>query len=165
MTVTGFFPGSFDPVHRGHLDIVARALGLVDTLVIGVGVHDGKKPLFPAEERIKLLEDGVAVLAEKAGKKFAIVPFDNLAVDAARENGAQIIIRGLRDSADYNYEARMDGMNAEMAPGLETVFFNASPQTRHIAASLIRQIAEMGGDVTHFVPENVAEALQKKFGT
>jgi len=162
MTLRAFYPGSFDPVHNGHLDVIERALKFADSVVIGVGVHPGKKPLFTAQERIALIEEDAGIIAQKMGKELSVVTFDNLSVDAARDNGADIIIRGLRDSTDFNYEAQMDGMNAQMAPDLETIYLSASPEVRHIAANLIRQIAGMKGDVSHFVSENVLAALNKK---
>ena len=163
MTLRAFYSGSFDPVHNGHLDVIERVLKFADELVIGIGVHDGKKPMFDVDERISMLQETTADIAAKMGKEISIVTFDNLAVFGARDNGANVIIRGLRDSTDFNYEAQMDGMNARMAPELETVYLTASPEMRHIAANLIRQIAGMGGDITDFVPENVAAKIKTKF--
>lgn len=165
MTLRVFYPGSFDPIHLGHLDVIERALKFADSLVIGVGVHDGKKPLFTDLERIELIKAGTRDVAEKMGKEIDVVPFANLAVDAARDAGAHVILRGLRNSTDYDYETQMDGMNGRMAPELETVYLSASPEVRHIAANLIRQIAGMGGDVTPFVSSGVAEALANKFNS
>jgi len=162
MTLRAFYPGSFDPVHNGHLDVIERALKFCDTLVIGVGVHPGKKPLFTADERIELIEADTGLIAEKMGKEITVVTFDNLSVEAARDNGADVIIRGLRDATDFNYEAQMDGMNSRMAPDLETIYLSASPEVRHIAANLIRQIAGMKGDVSQFVSQDVALALKQK---
>jgi len=158
----GFYSGSFDPVTHGHTDVIARSLTLVDELVIGVGIHHGKAPMFTAEERIELLEAEVADLAEKHGVEIRVVTFDDLAVDAARANGATVIIRGLRDGTDFDYEMQMAGMNSRMAPDIQTIFLAASPEVRHIAANLVRQIAKMGGDVSGFVSERVAEALGRK---
>jgi pantetheine-phosphate adenylyltransferase len=160
----GFYSGSFDPVTHGHTDVIARSLTLVDELVIGVGIHHGKAPMFTAEERIELLEAEVGDLAEKHGVEIRVVTFDDLAVDAARANGATVIIRGLRDGTDFDYEMQMAGMNSRMAPDIQTVFLAASPEVRHIAANLVRQIAKMGGDVSGFVSERVAEALGRKAG-
>lgn len=162
MTHIGFYSGSFDPVTHGHTDVIARALGLVDELVIGVGIHDGKVPMFTAEERIAMIENEVADLATKHGVEIRVVTFDNLAVEAAREHGATVIIRGLRDGTDFDYEMQMAGMNGQMAPQIQTVFLAASPSVRHIAANLVRQIAKMGGDVSQFVSEDVAERLRSK---
>jgi pantetheine-phosphate adenylyltransferase len=160
----GFYSGSFDPVTHGHTDVIARAIGLVDELVIGVGVHDGKVPMFTADERIEMIEEEVRDLADKHGIEIRVATFNNLAVDAAREHGATTIIRGLRDGTDFDYEMQMAGMNGEMAPQIQTVFLAASPSVRHIAANLVRQIAKMGGDVSQFVSERVAERLRAKAG-
>ena len=163
MTRNAFYPGSFDPVTFGHLDIIERAGKLVDTLIIGVGVHHGKKPLFSAAERVSLLERQCEEIAKNGKGQFQVVTFDNLAVDAAKYHGAGMIIRGLRDSGDFDYEMQMAGMNAGLARDIETVFLASSPKVRHIAASLVRQIAAMGGDVSPFVPADVArEMLNKK---
>ena len=163
MTRIGFTSGSFDPVTNGHLDVIARAARMVDRLVVGIGVHPGKTPLFSTDERIEMLKAETGPIAEAAGCRIEIVTFDNLTVDAAAAAGATLIFRGLRDGTDFNYEMQMAGMNAVLAPDVETVFLASSPGTRHIAASLVRQIAEMGGDVSSFVPPVVAVALKKKF--
>jgi pantetheine-phosphate adenylyltransferase len=165
MTDIGFYSGSFDPVTYGHTDVIARALSLVDELVIGIGVHHGKVPMFTAEERIAMIKEDIADLVAKHGAEIRVVTFDNLAVDAAREAGATIIIRGLRDGTDFDYEMQMAGMNSQMAPQIQTVFLAASPAVRHIAANLVRQIAKMGGDVSQFVSPAVAARLAKKAGT
>ena len=163
MTRIGFYPGSFDPVTRGHADIAARALRLVDELVIGVGVHPGKAPLFAADERIAMLEAECAPLAKAANAKLRIVTFDDLSVDAARKAGATVMIRGIRDGTDLDYEMQLAGTNGAMAPGIDTLFLPAAPAHRHIAASLVRQIAGMGGDVSSLVSDNVAERLAQRF--
>lgn len=164
MSVIGFYSGSFDPITLGHTDVIARALTIVDELVIGVGVHDGKVPMFTADERIEMIQADANDLAIKHGADIRVVTFNNLAVEAAREQGASIIVRGLRDGTDFDYEMQMAGMNGEMAPQIQTVFLSASPAVRHIAANLVRQIAKMRGDITPFVSENVAEQLRKKVG-
>ena len=158
----GFYPGSFDPVTLGHTDVIARACRLVDTLVIGIGVHDAKRPLFDAAERIAMLQAEVKPIAAKTGTAIGVVTFSGLAVDAAREAGAGVIVRGLRDASDFDYEMQMAGMNGAMAPAIETVFIAASPAVRHIAASLVRQIARMGGDASPFVSPAVARRLKSK---
>ena len=158
----GFYPGSFDPVTFGHVDIVRRAAKLVDRLVIAVGTHHNKRVLFSADERVELAETVLAPVAEEIGLSLDVATYDSLTVDAARAAGAVVIIRGLRDAGDFDYEMQMAGMNASLAPDIETVFLASSPATRHIAASLVRQIAAMGGDVSSFVPPIVASALAQK---
>jgi pantetheine-phosphate adenylyltransferase len=158
----GFYPGSFDPVTLGHTDVIARACRLVDKLVIGIGAHDAKKPLFTADERIAMLQAEVKPIAAATGTAIDIITFAGLAVDAAREAGAGVIIRGLRDATDFDYEMQMAGMNGAMAPSVETVFVAAAPGVRHIAASLVRQIAQMGGDASPFVSAAIAKRLKAK---
>lgn len=164
MAKIGFYPGSFDPLTLGHIDIIVRAAKLVDKLVVAVGQHHGKKPLFAIDDRIDMLKAEAALLGKKHGIEIDIVTFGTLAVDAAREAGANVIIRGLRGTGDFDYEVQMAGMNAQMAHEIETVFLAASPQVRHIASSLVRQIASMGGDASSFVPESVALRLAERFG-
>lgn len=164
MAHTGFYPGSFDPLTLGHMDIIRRAARFVDKLVIAVGVHHGKKPLFTIEDRVDMLKSEAVKAGKKAGIEIDVQTFDNLAVDAARAAGANVIIRGLRDSGDFDYETQMAGMNGQMAPDIETVFLAASPEVRHIASSLVRQIASMGGDASTFVPQSVAARLADRFG-
>lgn len=158
----GFYPGSFDPVTFGHVDIVRRAAKIVDRLVIAVGTHHNKRVLFTADERVALAGTVLAPIAEETGLSLEVTTYDSLTVDAARAAGAVVIIRGLRDAGDFDYEMQMAGMNASLAPDIETVFLASSPATRHIAASLVRQIAAMGGDVSSFVPPIVASALAQK---
>jgi pantetheine-phosphate adenylyltransferase len=155
----GFTSGSFDPVTNGHLDVIARAARMVDRLVVGIGVHPGKSPLFSADERIEMLKAETAPVAKAAGCRIEIVTFDNLTVDAAKAAGATLIFRGLRDGTDFDYEMQMAGMNGTMAPGIDTVFLPASPLVRHITGTLVRQIALMGGDVSSFVSPAVAARL------
>ena len=162
MGCAAIYPGSFDPVTNGHLDIIERATTIVDRLVIVVGVHHGKAPLFTVEERVLMLQEATADLAVKTGTDISVGTFDSLTIDAARAAGATVIIRGLRDSGDFDYEMQMAGMNGEMAPDVETIFLAASPHVRHIAGTLVRQISAMGGDVAPFVPQTVAGALAEK---
>jgi pantetheine-phosphate adenylyltransferase len=157
------YPGSFDPVTNGHLDVVRHAVGLCDRLVVAIGVHPGKKPLFSTEERLDMVEAIFAPVASAAGCAFDCTTYDNLTVVAARKNGATIMIRGLRDGTDLDYEMQLAGMNGAMAPEVQTVFVPASPSVRPITATLVRQIAAMGGDVSAFVPEAVAASLKTKF--
>ncbi|MGE0211932.1 MAG: pantetheine-phosphate adenylyltransferase [Parvibaculaceae bacterium] len=161
MARTGFYPGSFDPVTFGHLDIIARAARLVDRLVLGVGVHHGKQAMLSVEKRLTLLAEVTKPIADHTGLKITMVTFDGLAVDAARREGAGVILRGLRDASDFDYEVQMGQMNGAMAPDIETVFLAASPATRMIASSLVKQIARMGGDVSLFVPEETLAAVLK----
>jgi pantetheine-phosphate adenylyltransferase len=158
----GFTSGSFDPVTHGHMDVIARAVRMVDTLVVGVGVHPGKTPLFSPEEKIEMLKAETAPLVRKGGGRIEIVTFDNLTVDAAGAAGATLIFRGLRDGTDFDYEMHMAGMNGAMAPGIDTVFLPASPAVRHITGTLVRQIALMGGNVSEFVSPAVARRLKAK---
>ena len=160
---TAFYPGSFDPVTNGHMDILERALALADRVIVAIGVHPAKKGLFGFEERRDMLLQSVnASFGAKAGG-LSVISFDGLVVDAAKLHGASILIRGLRDATDFDYEMQMAGMNAAMAPDIQTVFLPASPQTRPITATLVRQIAAMGGNVSAFVPKAAAEALKAKF--
>ncbi len=163
MPRTALYAGSFDPVTNGHLDVVRQAAGLADRLVLAIGVHPGKKPLFSAEERLAMLEQTCGPIARREKCKLICTTFDNLVVDAAREHGAAMLIRGLRDATDFDYEMQMAGMNAAMAPKVQTVFLPASAAVRPITATLVRQIAGMGGDVSTFVPAQVAARLKKKF--
>lgn len=162
MTRTGFYSGSFDPVTLGHTDVIRRAAALVDKLVIGIGVNPGKAPMFTEVERVAMLEAEVKPIAEATGCKIAVVTFSGLAVAAADVHGATIIVRGLRDGTDFDYEMQMAGMNDEMAPGIQTVYVSASPHVRHIAANLVRAIAGMGGDASPFVSKDVARRLRSK---
>jgi pantetheine-phosphate adenylyltransferase len=164
MTRIGFTSGSFDPVTNGHLDVIARAARMVDRLVVGIGVHPGKAPLFAIDEKIEMLKAETAGIARRSGCAVEVVTFDNLTVDAAKAAGAAVIFRGLRDGTDFDYEMQMAGMNGTMAPGIDTVFLPASPAVRHITGTLVRQIALMGGDVSHFVPATVAKRLKQKAG-
>lgn len=162
MSRTGFYSGSFDPVTLGHTDIIARAARLVDRLVIGVGVHPTKSPMFPADQRVEMLEAETRAIAKEAGIPIEVITFSDLAVSAAERHGASVIFRGLRDGTDFDYEMQMANMNGQMVPMVQTVFVAASPEVRHIAANLVRQIALMGGDVTSFVSKGVALRLATK---
>lgn len=163
-TRIAFYPGSFDPPTNGHLEVARAAARLVDRLVVGVGIHPGKTPLFTAGERLDLLREVFAPIAAEAGAALDCVTFDNLVVDAAETHGASLLIRGLRDGTDLDYEMQMAGMNATLKPGVQTVFLPASPIARPITATLVRQIAAMGGDVSPFVPPAVLIRLKARFG-
>ena len=157
MSHTALYPGSFDPVTNGHLDVIAQALDIADRLVIAIGVHPGKTPLFAADERARMIREAAGNL--NAVDRIDVVTFDDLVVFAAERFGATILIRGLRDGTDLDYEMQMAGMNRSLAPKLRTVFLPASPDARHITATLVRQVAKMGGDVSPFVPPGVRAAL------
>ena len=165
MTRIGFFSGSFDPMTNGHLDVIEQAAALCDRLIVGVGSNPSKAALFTVGERLKLIRDAASPLAAKAGCALEVVGFNGLAVEAARRAGATLIVRGLRDSTDFDYEMQMAGMNGAMAPELRTIFLPASSPVRPIAASLVRQIASMGGDASPFAPPNVVAALKTKFAS
>ncbi len=156
----GFYPGSFDPPTLGHRDIICRGLKLFERLVVGIGVHPAKAPMFTDAERVTMLEE--EFLSFGAADQAEAILFRGLTVDAARRHGAQFIIRGLRDTGDLTYEMQMAGMNAQMAPDIETVFLAASPATAHITATLVRQIASLGGDVSPFVSQSVLRFVKDK---
>jgi pantetheine-phosphate adenylyltransferase len=157
------YPGSFDPVTNGHLDVVRQTVSLVDRLVVAIGIHPGKKPLFSVEERLEMVREAFSPIAVQAGCAVDCITFDDLTVTAAKRAGATILIRGLRDGTDLDYEMQIAGMNETMAPEVQTVFLPASPMVRPITATLVRQIAGMGGDVSNFVPKIVASRLKAKF--
>ena len=157
------YAGSFDPVTNGHLDVVRHAVRLADRLVIAIGVHPGKAPLFSPDDRLAMLQETCAPLAREAKCELLCITFSDLVVQTARKAGANMLIRGLRDGTDLDYEMQMAGMNEAMAPEVLTVFLPASPMVRPITATLVRQIAGMGGDVSAFVPAPVAARLKKKF--
>lgn len=147
----------------GHLDVVRSAVRLVDRLVLAVGVHPGKTPLFSADERLQMLQEICAPAGRAAGCEVTCATFAGLVVTAAKQAGATVLIRGVRDATDFDYEMQMAGMNAAMAPELQTVFLPASPAVRPITATLVRQIAGMGGDISSFVPAPVVARLKQKF--
>jgi len=159
-----FYSGSFDPMTNGHLDVIVHAAALCDRLVVGVGSNPNKAGLFTVEERLRLIREAAEAPLGQEGCELEVLAFSGLAIEAARASGARIIIRGLRDSTDFDYEMQMAGMNGAMAPELRTVFLPASSPVRPITATLVRQIAAMGGDVTPFAPAAVVAALRAKFG-
>lgn len=159
---TAFYPGSFDPITNGHMDVLVQALNVSAKVIVAIGVHPGKAPLFSFEERAELIRQSLAEILPQKAKGIDVVSFDNLVVDAARSHGASLLIRGLRDGTDLDYEMQMAGMNRQMAPDIQTVFLPAGTGSRPITATLVRQIAAMGGDVSAFVPAAVLQALQSK---
>ena len=158
-----FYPGSFDPVTDGHLDVLKHAARLADRLVVAIGIHPGKQPVFSVEERQQMLAEVCQPVAKITGCEIEIATFDDLVINAAVRHQATILIRGLRDGTDLDYEMQMSGMNAVMQPEVLTVFLPASPLVRPITATLVRQIAGMRGDVSAFVPLSVSERLKAKF--
>ena len=158
----GVYPGSFDPLTFGHMDIIRRAARLVETLVIGVGSNTGKASLFSAGERVKILARELETVSAEIESVILVETFDGLLVDFAEKNNAGIVFRGLRSGTDFDYEFQMVSMNAAMKPEIETVFLMASPEAQMIAASLVREIAQLGGDVSPFVPPGVAKDIRAK---
>ncbi len=158
----GLYPGTFDPVTNGHVDIIARAATLVDRLVIGVAVNQDKGPLFDLQERVAMVEEQCAKL--RGGTEIVVQPFDTLLMKFAESVGAQIIVRGLRAVADFEYEFAMVGMNQKLNPAIDTVFLMADPTHQAIASRLVKEIARLQGNVAHFVPEEVERRLKAKFG-
>jgi len=163
MQRTALISGSFDPPTNGHLDLIKVGLNLADRLVLAIGIHPTKKALFSFEERAILLRAIMSAHFAPQAEAIDIVAFDGLMVDKAREIGAKTLIRGLRDGSDFDYEVKLAGMNRELAPEIDTIFIPAQATLRHLTATLVRQIAAMGGDVSTFVPEEVATALKMKF--
>jgi len=159
---TGLYPGTFDPVTLGHVDIIRRACSLVDRLVIGVAINRDKGPLFSLDERVAMLEAEAAPIAAETGCEIVVHPFENLLIACARDVGAGVIIRGLRAVADFEYEYQMVGMNRVLDDSVETVFLMAEARHQAIASKLVKEIARLGGDVTHFVPAAVRAALTAK---
>ena len=159
---TGLYPGTFDPVTHGHIDIIRRACRLVDRLVIGVAVNRDKGPLFSLEERVAMLEPECTALSRSAGVEIVVHPFENLLIDCARDVGAGVIVRGLRAVADFEYEYQMVGMNRALDDSIETVFLMAEARHQAIASKLVKEIARLGGDVTKFVPPAVKAALEQR---
>jgi pantetheine-phosphate adenylyltransferase len=160
----GLYPGTFDPITLGHVDIIQRAMALVDRLVIGVAINRDKGPLFTLEERVAMVEAECAAITAKTGGEIVVHPFENLLIDCARDVGATIIIRGLRAVADFEYEFQMVGMNRSLDASIETVFMMADARRQAIASKLVKEIARLGGDVSKFVTPPVVEALKGKYG-
>jgi pantetheine-phosphate adenylyltransferase len=165
MSRIALYPGTFDPLTNGHIDVLRGALAIADRVVVAIGIHAGKTPIFTVAEREAMIVAAARSLGRGMGPRVSVITFDGLTVDAAKAAKATILVRGLRDGADFDYEMQMAGMNGTMVPSVQTVFLPASPASRHITATLVRQIARMGGDVTPFVPAAVAARLAKKFAS
>lgn len=161
---TGLYPGTFDPLTRGHIDIIRRACTLVDRLVIGVAINRDKGPLFTLEERVAMIEAECAATAKASGVEIVVHPFENLLIHCAAEVGASVIVRGLRAVSDFEYEFQMVGMNRALDDSVETVFLMADAKNQAIASRLVKEIARLGGDISKFVPPAVRDALLAKFG-
>jgi len=159
----GLYPGTFDPITIGHLDIIQRATVLVDRLVIGVAINRDKGPLFSLEKRVAMIESECADLSRETGCEIVVHPFENLLIDCAHDVGAGLIVRGLRAVADFEYEFQMVGMNRAMDSSVETVFLMAEARHQAIASKLVKEIARLGGDVSKFVTPAVNLALDEKF--
>jgi pantetheine-phosphate adenylyltransferase len=162
MTRVGLYPGTFDPIHNGHTDIIGRAVKLVDKLVLGVAINTGKGPMFSLDERVAIVEEAVAPLRDRA--EIVVEPFEGLTMSFAREVGASVIVRGLRAVADFEFEFQMTAMNQQLDREIETVFLMADPRHQAIASKLVKEIAQLGGDVTKFVSPHVKERLLAKVG-
>ncbi len=162
MTRTALYPGTFDPITNGHLDILLAALTVSDRVVVAIGVHPSKTTMFDARERKAMIADVIAGLPADKRDRVSVTSFDGLTVAAAHAAGAEVLVRGLRNAADFDYEMQMAATNAVLAPEIRTVFLPASPSSRHITATLVRQIARMGGDVAPFVPPAIVERLKSK---
>lgn len=158
----GLYPGTFDPVTNGHMDIIRRSCTLVDRLVIGVAINGAKGPMFSLEERVAMVERECVPLGIEVGCEVVVHPFENLLINCARDVGASVIIRGLRAVADFEYEFQMVGMNRSMDNSIETVFLMADAKNQAIASKLVKEIAKLGGDVTKFVPKSVKDALSAR---
>jgi pantetheine-phosphate adenylyltransferase len=157
----GLYPGTFDPITNGHLDIISRAAKIVDRLVIGVAVNKDKAPLFTLEERVEMARTECAAIR---GAEIVVEPFDMLLIGFAESLGASLIVRGLRAVSDFEYEFQMTAMNQRLNPDIETVFFMADPRHQAIASRLVKEIARLGGEVSAFVPAGVETRLKEKFG-
>ena len=158
----GLYPGTFDPITLGHIDIIRRASLLVDRLVIGVAINRDKAPLFTLEERVEMLEKDCADLSEQTGTEIIVHPFENLLINCAHDVGAQVIVRGLRAVADFEYEFQMVGMNRSLDNSIETVFLMAEAKHQAIASKLVKEIARLDGDISKFVTPHVANRLLDK---
>jgi len=161
----GVYPGTFDPIHNGHIDVIARGARLFDKLIIAVAINEDKGPLFSLEERVAMVRAETDRLTDKGLAVIEIVPFKNLVTQFAEEAGAVAIIRGLRGVADFDYEFQMAGMNSRLNPKVDTVFLMAEANNQAIASKLIREIARLGGNVDRFTTTRVAEKLTRRFSS
>ena len=159
----GLYPGTFDPITLGHVDIIQRAMALVDRLVIGVAINRDKSPLFRLEDRVAMVQAECAQITERTGGEIVVHPFENLLIDCARDVGASVIVRGLRAVADFEYEFQMVGMNRSLDASVETVFLMADARRQAIASKLVKEIARLGGDVSKFVTPAVNHALRERY--
>ena len=157
----GLYPGSFDPITVGHIDIIERAFTIVDHLVIAIGKNATKTPLFELDQRIAMIEEELGPMAAARDVRLEVISFDTLLVDVARQYKANLIIRGLRSAGDFEYEAQMTAMNRAMAPEIETIFLPASPEVGFVSSTLVRQIVGMGGVVEPFVPASVLKKINE----
>lgn len=162
MTRTALYTGSFDPITNGHLAVIKGGMGLFDRIVVAIGVHPGKTPLFSASDRQEMIHEAVGQMAVDSNCRLDVITFAGLAIEAARSERATFLLRGLRDGTDLDYEMQMAGMNGVMAPGIQTVFLPASPEVRHVTGTLVRQIAAMGGDINAFVPPAVMRMINDR---
>ena len=158
----GLYPGTFDPVTNGHLDVIARAARLLDKLVVGVAINTGKGPMFTLDERVAMVKAEIDAIADKNGMTIEVVPFQGLLIHFARQLGASMIVRGLRAVSDFDFEFQMAGMNYRMAPDIETVFLMASETHQFIASRLVKEVAILGGDITSFVPARTYDAVMRR---
>jgi len=161
---TGLYPGTFDPITLGHIDIFRRACSLVDKLVIGVAINRDKGPLFTLEERVSMVEENCVQIARDCDVEIVVHPFENLLIQCAEDVGASLIIRGLRAVSDFEYEFQMIGMNRAMNDEIETAFLMADAEYQSIASKLVKEIYRLDGDVSKFVPPDVVKALKHKLG-
>ena len=163
MSRTGIYPGTFDPVTNGHMDIISRATRVVDELIIGVAINAGKGPLFTLDERVNMVEHEISLLPSDVSSRVKVQPFEGLLTDFAVSCEASLIVRGLRAVSDFEYEFQMTGMNRRLNSEIETVFLTASEKHQFISSRLVKEIVSMGGDIAHFVAPNVREKLLEKF--
>lgn len=157
--VKAIYPGTFDPITNGHIDLVRRAAKMFDHVVVAVAFNVGKQPLFTLDERVRLAQDALSEM-----KNVSVVGFDNLLVDFTRSHNASVILRGLRAVSDFEYEFQLAGMNRNLAPNIETVFLTTAEQYAYLSSSLVKEVARLGGDVTKFVPKQVIAEIKQKLG-